>query len=152
MDEEEFDGETYPLPDDLKFADLINMSVELSEKMGEHLHGKEQTLAVCSLILLLKKGLKMVQLQCSEIIMDHPSALQILTQSSIAEEAISKFLAIYPSLRIGESYERQVEEYFAEEERKEKQNESVVEVPTEEELSSLCDSLFRTQNSEDQDK
>jgi hypothetical protein len=149
MDEEDFDGETHPLPDDLKFKDLVNMSLELSEKMGEHLDGQEQTLAVCSLILLLKKGMKMVQLQCSEIITDHPSALQVLTQCCVAEEAITKFLALYPSLRIGDSYEQQVEEYFAEEERKEKQEKSVVEVPTEEELSSLCDSLFRTQDPEE---
>jgi len=62
MDEEDFDGETHPLPDDLKFKDLVNMSLELSEKMGEHLDGQEQTLAVCSLILLLKKGMKMFTL------------------------------------------------------------------------------------------
>lgn len=149
MDEEEFDGEAYPLPDDLKFKDLVNMSLELSEKMGEHLHGQEQTLAICSLILLLKRGMKMVQLQCSEIITDHPSAVQVLTQCCVAEEAITKFLALYPSLRIGDSYEQQVEDFFAEEERKDKQDKSVVEVPTEEELSSLCDSLFRTQDQEE---
>lgn len=141
MDEEEFDGETYPLPDDLKFADLVSRSLELSEKMGEHLHGQEQTLAVCSLILLLKSGLKMAQAESAKAITEHPSALQVLTQAAVAEEAITKFLAIYPSLRIGDDYERQVDEYFAEK-AEVPTDKGVVEVPTEEELTSLCEDLF----------
>jgi hypothetical protein len=148
MDEEEFDGETYPLPDDLKFADLVSRSLELSEKMGEHLHGQEQTLAVCSLILLLKSGLKMAQAESAKAITEHPAAMQVLTQAAVAEEAITKFLAIYPSLRIGDDYERQVDEYFAEKVEV-PTDKGVVEVPTEEELTSLCEDLFTLKESDE---
>ena len=147
MDEEEFDGETYPLPANLKFADLVDRSLKLSDKMGEHLNGQEQTLAVCSLILLLKTGLKMAQEESAKSITDHPSALQVLTQAAVAEEAITKFLAIYPSLRIGDDYEKQVDEYFSENVQI-PTDKGAVEIPTEEELQSLCDSLFTLEDSD----
>ena len=148
MDEEEFDGETYPLPANLKFADLVDRSLKLSDKMGEHLNGQEQTLAVCSLILLLKTGLKMAQEESAKSITDHPSALQVLTQAAVAEEAITKFLAIYPSLRIGDDYEKQVDEYFSENVQI-PTDKGAVEIPTEEELQSLCDSLFTLEESDE---
>lgn len=147
MDEQEFDGETYPLPEDLKFADLVDRSLKLSGKLSEHLNGQEQTLAVCSLILLLKSGLKMAQEELAQAITEHPSALQVLAQAAVAEEAIVKFLAIYPSLRIGDDYEKQVEEYFAEHVEVPTEK-GVVELPTEDELSSLCDSLFGSEGME----
>lgn len=151
-DEQEFDGETFPLPDDLKFSELVELSTKLADEIGDVLQGKEQVLAMSALMLMFKQGVKQVVKACADKMNDSYDTDvrkflgKLIVVANESDHAVSKFMAIYPSLRIGKDYARQVAEYF------EESDEDAVEIPTDEQLEELCDSLFSPLNKGDSDE
>jgi hypothetical protein len=151
---EEFDGPTFPLPDDLTFKTLVEASIELADKIGDILHGQEQVLAICSLVLVMKKGLTQAQSQMVELVSsasenDMKAITEIIGQAIVAEKSLGNFLAVYPSLRIGKGYKEQVDEYFNDDDDQE-DKEDKLEIPTPDQMEDLFDRLFTPEKGDDE--
>ena len=153
---EEFIEAKFPLPENLTFKTLVEASLEMADKIGDILHGQEQVLAICSLVLVMKRGLSQAQRQMVECIGvadddDMKIVTDILAQAVMAEESLTKFLAIYPSLRIGAGYKKQVSEYFSEDDDDDpKKRKDALEIPTSKQMEELYEKLFTPDQGDDE--
>lgn len=155
--DEKFDGQTFPLPDDLTFKTLVESSIELADKIGDILHGQEQVLAICSLVLVMRKGLEQAkeQMISSLITEDDIGTTKVITDilahAVLAEEELGKFLLLYPSLRIGSGYKEQVTEYFKDEDGDDpKKRKDTIEIPDSKQMEDLYDKLFTPSKGDDE--
>lgn len=155
--DENLDGQTFPLPDDLTFKTLVESSIELADKIGDILHGQEQVLAICSLVLVMRKGLEQAkeQMISSLITEDDIGTTKVITDilahAVLAEEELGKFLLLYPSLRIGSGYKEQVTEYFKDEDGDDpKKRKDTIEIPDSNQMEELYDKLFTPRKGDDE--
>ena len=155
--DEKFDGPIFPLPDDLNFKTLVEASIDLADKIGDILHGEEQVLAICSLVLVMRKGLEQAkeQMISSLITEDDIGTTKVITDilahAVLAEEELGKFLLLYPSLRIGSGYKEQVTEYFKDEDGDDpKKRKDTIEIPDSNQMEELYDKLFTPRKGDDE--
>ena len=80
---------------------------------------------------------------------DMKTITEIIGQAIVAQETLGNFLAVYPSLRIGDGYIDQVNEYFNDDDDT-KDEEDELEIPTPDQMEDLFDRLFTPEKGDDE--
>ena len=134
--------ERHPLPEDITFAQFVDMTMSKAADLSEHLHGHECLVVTATLGLLMRRSLELTQQECAARVIDadenedKSTLIKVMAMAAKLEDNIGKLMYIYPQLRI-KNAEVQMAAYFRDADKG-----FIEEIPDGKELDDLSEQLF----------